>query len=178
MANDLSLYRKMQVVLEIAKSQKVNSLDELILEIKGLQPDNFLTRSYDEKTDSYLTGISYKSIRKTVYLCQQLSLLNHSGKRTDEGVEASRKTQFDRIVARQVRSFLKTAGISLRDLNKTIMKSLRTDPPILSTSKTLWLGTDGQVSYSTFSKMLTLLTQCGGAESSQKKVFIQFKSDA
>lgn len=175
MANESSLYRKIQVVLEASKSQKVDSLDELRREIGGLKPDNFLTRSYNEDTDSFIIGISEKSIRKTVNLCHRLSLLDEAGKRTDEGVEASRRTQFDRVVAQQIRLFLKGAGISLRELNRTIARSLRSDPPVLATSRTLWEATEGNVPYSTFSRMLTLLTQCGGAKSSQRKVYLHIE---
>jgi hypothetical protein len=172
MATESSLYRKIQVVLDAAKSQKVHSIDELSREIGGLKPDNFLARFYDEDTDTFITGISEESIRRTVNLCHRLSLLRVDGTRTAEGVEASRKTQFDKVMAQQVRLFLKEAGVSLRDLNKVIAKSLRSDPLILTTCRTLWESTDGKVPYSTFSRMMTLLTQCGGAESSQKKVYL------
>lgn len=177
MANESSLYRKIQVVLDTAKSHRVETIDELRREIGGLKPDNFLARSYDEDTDTFITRISAKSIRRTVGLCYRLSLIDADGQRTDEGRQASRKTQFDRVVAQQIRSFFAQEGISLDDLNGVIAKGLRSDPPVLATSKTLWEATDGRIPYSTFVRMLTLLTQCGGAHGSQKKIYLQIDLD-
>jgi hypothetical protein len=172
MPSESSLYRKIQVVLEVAKSVKVNTVAELRDEVEGISPDNFLTRQYDHDKDAFIAKISEKSIRRTVDFCHRLDLIKDTGELTEAGRQALRKTQFDRVIATQARAYLKRAGISLDKINKTIVSNLRADPPVLSTCRELWLASDSEVNFSVFSRMLTLLAECGGADSSQKKIYL------
>jgi hypothetical protein len=49
------------------------------------------------------------------------------------------------------------------------------DPVIMPTAVELWEHASGDIPLLLFSQLLTLLAQCGGAESSQRKVYLQFK---
>jgi NTP pyrophosphatase (non-canonical NTP hydrolase) len=172
MPGESSLYRKIQVVLEVAKSVRVETAAELRDEVGGVKPDNFLTRQYDHNKDAFVAKISETSIRRAVDFCQRLGLIEETGELTDAGRQALRKTQFDRVIASQARDYLHHAGISLAKINRTISSNLRSDPPVLSTSRELWLASGSKVNYSIFSRMLTLLSECGGAHSSQKKIYL------
>jgi hypothetical protein len=96
---------------------------------------------------------------------------------TEIGRKALHKKQFDGLVAGQIRSFLKKAGVNLMELNQIIQNHLKADPPVLPTCKEIWVATANQVSYPTFSRMLTLLAQCGGAHSSQKKIYLNIMEE-
>ncbi len=63
--------------------------------------------------------------------------------------------------------------ISLAQINRTILRNLHSDPPILTTIKQLWNSVGIDTQYSDFSRMLTILAQCGGALVSQKKVYLR-----
>jgi hypothetical protein len=75
-------------------------------------------------------------------------------------------------LAEQVRLILEQSGVALGQLNDVILTSLQSKPPILPTSKALWEAIKNESSPSDFSQLLTLLTHCGVAESSQKKVYL------
>lgn len=177
MPSEFSVYRKIQLVLDVANSVEVDTIAELRDEIEGLKPDNFLTRHYDPDRDKFVAGISERSIRHTVDFCQRLHLIDESGGLTKAGRQALNKTQFEKVVATQIRAFLKREGFSFDAFNKIITKNLRRDPPILTTCKELWEEIGDDTSYSVFSRMLSLLAQCGGAQSSQKKIYLHIGED-
>jgi hypothetical protein len=166
------VYRKIQVVLDTAKSVKVSTLEELHSEILSRKQPNFLTRRYDRERDTFATDISNRVIRRTLSTCVVLGLIGPDGRLTKEGRQALRSVRFDSVVANQVRSFLRREGIIFSDINKVILEDLHSNPPVLPTSRELWETVDADISYSNFSRMLTLLVQCGGAESSQRKIYL------
>ncbi len=172
MPSEYSLYRKIQVVLDVAKSVKVDSIDQLGAEIKGRRLPNFLSRRYDREKDVFVTDISDKSIRRAVTLCAVLGLVGHDGTLLAKGRQALQRIRYDRVVAGQVRAFLKGKGVNIHELNRVILESLQSSPPVLPTSKELWTITGSPMSRGMFSKMLTLLAHCGGAKSSQKKIYL------
>jgi hypothetical protein len=172
MPSESSVYRKIQVVLDIAKSVKVKTTGDLRNEVEGLKPSNFLTRQFDKNRDSFVTDVSDQSVRRIVSFCHLLHLIRDDGSLTEEGRQALRKTQFDKVVAVQVRTFLQREGISLSKINEMISKDLHSNPPVLPTCKELWVTIGNNTKYSVFSRMLTLLAQCGGAKSSQKKIYL------
>jgi len=173
-----SLYRKIQVLLEVAISVKVSSLKDLQKEVKSRRPPNFLTKKYDIKIDSFVTDVSERSIMRTTNFCFRLGLVGADGSLTEIGRKALNKKQFNGIVAHQIRTFLTKQKFNLSDLNKIIHRYLKADPPLLPTSKEIWIATGNQIGYPTFSRMLTLLAQCGGAHSSQKKIYLQILPDS
>ena len=176
MPGESSLYRKIQVVLDLAKAVKVNSLVEFHLQIRDSGMQNFLSRRYDKKTDTFVIDISEKSIRHTVKLCSLLGLLTEDGSLSPTGRHALQAARYDQVIAVRIRQCLKREGVALQDLNDTIMRYLQGSPTVLPTCKQLWLAAGNSMSYSVFSKMLTLLAQCGGAQSSQKKIYLRIKA--
>jgi hypothetical protein len=166
----------MQMVLEVAKSAKVGSLKELRSEIKGRRYPNFETMQYDDAKDTFVPRQSERVIRRTVKFCQILHLIESDGHLTQEGRDALVRVRFEHVVAGQIRSFLGRGGIRCSYLNTVIRESLHSDPPVLPTSKELWTKLGGQTRYAVFSMMLSLLTQCGGAVSSQRKIYLNVES--
>lgn len=173
MPSESSIYRKIQVVLDIAHGTRSDSFVELQNEIAGRQLANFLTRRYDNETDTYQAEVSAKSINRSVGFCRVLELIDDRGRLTPIGRQASQKTKFDTVIASQICLFLERSGVSIEALNTDILKGFRSTPPVLSTYSDLWERVSDRISATLFSKMLNMLTLCGQAESSQRKIFLR-----
>jgi hypothetical protein len=176
MASDRSLYRKIEVVLDIAKSVSVASLAELRLEILGRKPSLFFSRQYDQDTDRFNEDISERITRKTLNICRVLGLLADDGSLTSAGREALRKTRFDAVIANSVRKYLRERDVNLGSLNEIIRKQFQASPPVLPTSEALWQATGTAMSKGTFGRMLTLLAHCGAARSAQRRIYLRFEA--
>lgn len=172
MPSEYSIYRKIQVVLDVAKSVEVATSEALREHILKRKYTNFETRQYEREKDDFVLKQSERVIRRTVAFCHILGLIGSDGHLTEEGRNAVRKAKFDKIIAAQIRLFLHRKEVNLSDLNNIILDSLKSDPPILPTCKELWNAIGGRINYSSFSRMLTLLSQSGGALSSQKKIYL------
>jgi len=177
MTSDRSLYHKIKVVLDVAKSVSVSSIVELRAEIHGQKPSLFFSKRYNPVTDHFDEDISEQIIRKTLNVCRLLGLLGEDGRLTSSGHEALRKTRFDAVISELVHKLFAERNINLHKLNEIIRKNLQADPPILPTSKELWQVTGTSMSKGTFARMLTLLTHCGAAHSSQKRIYLRFVVD-
>jgi len=175
MASDRSLYRKIEVVLDIAKSINIVSLRELRSEIQGRKPSLFFSRQYNRDTDQFDEEISERIIQKTVHVCHVLGLLAEDGSLTPAGREALRKTRFDAVVGGLVRKFLRERDINFDRMNEIIRKQMQGSPPILPTSEALWQAIGTKMSKGTFSRMLTLLARCGAARSAQRRIYLRFE---
>lgn len=176
MPSEVSLYRKIQVVLDVAKSIKPNSIDELREEIKSQGYTNFLARKYDSEKDDFIQFISDRSIRRTIAFCLTLDLIGTDGSLSKQGRKAVDRTKFDKTVAGQIRDLLEGSEIHLPAFNKIILNKLRSNPPVLPTCKELWAEIETKMSYSKFSRLMTILVHCGGARSSQAKIYLQIES--
>jgi hypothetical protein len=174
MPSDFSLYRKIQVVLDVAKAVRVTSWTDLRREIIAQRPPNFVTKQYDQKRDAFLPDISTRSVRRAVSICRSLQLLDDSGQLTEPGRRALRASIFDRVLAEQVHGFLKQEGLHVSALNNIITKSLRANPLIMPTSAELWQKCGAEIPLLLFSQMLALLAHCGSADSSQRKIYLHF----
>ena len=177
MVSDRSLYRKIGVVLDIAKSASVASMDELRSEIQGRKPSLFFSRHYNRIKDKFDEDISERVIRKTLNTCRILGLLSEDGTLTAAGREASRKTRFDSVIAVLVRKFLREKEIKFDKLNDAIKRRLQANPPVLPTSEELWNSVGTAMSKGLFARMLTLLAHCGAAHSAQRRVYLRFEMD-
>jgi hypothetical protein len=176
MAGSRSLYRKIQEVLDFAKSVDVKTAAELRAEIESTEPQIFKTNQYDRDSDTFVPRVSPRVIRNTVNMCELLDFIGIDGALTDLGREALRKNRFDQILSRQVRSKLKTKGVTLAEINRVIIASLQSRPPVMPTCARIWESCGGTMSYSLFWRLLTLLANCGVAESSQKKIYLHIQS--
>lgn len=174
MPSEYSLYRKIQVVLDIAKAAQLDSWVELKTNVISQRPPNFLTRQYDVKHDTMVQEISERSIRKAVNVCRALGLIDDRGDLTVAGKKAIRQAQFDRVLIAQVREFLAAKGVDVETLNASVRKSLRAQPVVMPTALQLWEACQPEMTLPFFSQMLTLLSQCGSAESSQRKIYLKF----
>lgn len=172
MASEKSLYRKIQLVLEVAQSMRTSTLSELYEGIEAGELPNFLTYQYDEDTDDFSWRQSAKVIRRTVRLCCRLELLRADGRLTPVGRQALRKTRYDKILGQQARMVLERGEVVLSDLNGIILDSLQSDPPVMPTATRLWEVIEPDIGKADFSRLLTLLSNCGSAKSSQKKIYL------
>lgn len=176
MPSENSVYRKIQVVLDVVKSVDINTIEELHREIRGRKYPNFETPQYSQEKDTFIIRQSDRVIRRIITFCRILGLIGPDGHLTKEGRRALPKIQFDDVIAAQIRFLLHHKSVNLSDLNRIILESLQSNPPVLPTSKELWTAVSGEINYSIFSRMLTLLAQCGRAQSSQKKIYLHIHS--
>jgi hypothetical protein len=172
MPSEKSLYSKIQLTLETARAVKIETTADLIGNL--LSRPAFHTLQYDGKKDRFFLRPSENTGRRVVRMCQLLELISAEGRLTPAGRDATRKTHFDRVISRQVRLALSRGGVDLDRLNATILKALRTDPPLLPTGRHLWNESRSELRLGLFSTLITLLAFCGGATYSQRKVFTQF----
>ena len=175
MASSRSIYRKIQEVLDFAKSIDVKTAAQLRSEIESTEPQIFKTNQYDRESDAFVPRISQRVIRNTVNMCELLDLIGVDGGLTDLGREALRKNRFDKVLSSQVRLKLRTKGVTLAEINRVIITSLQAKPPIMPTCARIWESCGGTMSYSLFWRLLTLLANCGAAESSQKKIYLHIQ---
>jgi hypothetical protein len=177
MPSEYSLYRKIQVALDIAKSVQISAWSQLKEKIASEAPPNFMTTQYDVKRDAMVQQLSERSIRRTVNICRALHLIDDSGDLTSTGRKSLRHASFNKILAEAVREFLEGRNVNISNLNEIIQKSLRARPVVMPTAIQLWEASRTEMPLLLFSQMLTLLSQCGGADSSQRKIYLEFTRD-
>ncbi len=175
MPSERSLYRKIQLTLDVAKSSEADSLTDLTATVVAKQFPNFDTLQYDEEVDDFTWRQSDKVVRRTVRLCNHLGLVQKDGRLSKIGRQATRKTRFEEVIAERVRIRLMEAGVEIGRLNRIIKKKLQSEPTVLPTAAELWDEVEPQIARAEFSRMLTLLTHCGAAASSQRKIFLSFQ---
>lgn len=176
MPSERSLYRKIQVVLDIVKAWDVSDVDDLTDEISARRLPVFFSRTYNQETDTFVQDVSRKVIIRTIGLCQLLELISERGGLTRLGREALRSTRFDAIIAGQARKVLRGGGVDFVRMNLAIRRRLQGDPPTLPTCATLWDDLKPEIRYVIFSRMMSLLVQAGGAWSSQRKIFLRVET--
>jgi hypothetical protein len=173
MPSERSLYRKIQLALDVAKSVTIDSLKELATEIESGELPSFNTLQYDRERDEFIPRQSTTSIRRVLRLCLRLNLLDDDGRLTANGRSALRKAKFDSVLSSQVVRDLEQNGVNLGKINALIRSKLKADPPILPTAAELWESIQPELTPSDFSGLLTLLVNCGAAESSQRRIFLR-----
>jgi hypothetical protein len=177
MPSERSIYRKIQEVLEVAKSVKVSSIAELRAHVANQQGDVFKTLQYDSDIDKMVRRVSVVVIRHAVKMCRFLDLVDDGGTLTDTGRAALRKTRFHKVIADQVRLRLHEQGVNLSHLNRLIVGAFRKSPPVLPTVQILWEAEGGDMARGLFTRFLTLLAHCGCAQSSQRKIYLRFDTE-
>jgi len=175
MPSEFSLFRKIQVVLDIAKAVEVKSWRELSSEVISQRPPNFLTKQYDQKHDAMMHDVSRRGVRKTIHVCRMLQLIDDNGQVTNVGRRALRSALFSPVLSGQVGKFLENRGVQIATLEGVIDACLRSNPLVMPTSSVLWERSGSKMPLLLFSQMLTLLAHCGAAESSQQKIYLRFK---
>jgi len=173
MPSERSLYRKIQIAIDIAKSVRVDSMQGLAAEIEARELPSFNTLQYDRERDTFVPRQSGRTIRRVLHLCRRLDLLADDGHLSEHGRIILRRTKFDGILANQVRNVLREHGVNLKRINTVIRSKLKADPPILPTASELWESMQPELRQADFSRLLTLLVNCGTAESSQRRVFLR-----
>lgn len=177
MPSERSLYRKIQIVLDVAKGVAASDLAQLRSEVSAQELPTFMSEHYDDDEDRFVLRVSERIVRKTLGVCRLLGLIGDDARLTAMGREASRRSRFDAVMSRQVRSFLNERHVSFKALNAIIRKRLQTTPPILPTSDELWRESHSDVPQGTFNRMLTLLAHCGAAESYQRRIYVHFDAE-
>lgn len=174
MASQFSTYSKIQAVIDIAKAVSVDSIGALQKEVASQAPPNFLVRKYDRERDTFRPAISERAVRKAVRLCLLLGLIDEHGSLSKGGRDALRSSKFDDVVAASVRAYLRSNGVEFAKLNTMIVEQLHRTPPNLTTSEALWNLSKPSLAYPVFATLLSLLSQCGRADSSQSKIYLKF----
>lgn len=174
MASERSLYRKIQLVLDVAKSVNVESMHGLTTEIESRELPSFNTLQYDRESDTFVPQQSVKTIRRVLQLCRRLDLLTDNGHLSTQGRVTLRRAKFDAALTLQVHQVLQQHGVDLNEVNAVIRAKLKADPPILPTAAELWdaIGPE-ELGQAEFSRLLTLLVNCGAASSSQRRIFLR-----
>lgn len=174
MPSERSLYSKIRAILELAKSTKIGTLEDLYDAAKTSQPQTFITRSYDRSNDEFVEKLSIRAVRRVIRTCRELQLLSDSGSLTPLGREALVRIRFDSIVSQQASLLLRRSGVDFRKLNAFIQDGLRRSATHLPTCRYLWEQLDTKMNYGKFSRLLTLMSHTGAAETSQKKLYLKF----
>ena len=175
MPSERSTYRKIQEVLDVAKSLRASEAAELQQKIASRRHPIFFTRQYDAERDDVVHRVSDRVIKETIRTAQALGLLGPTGTLTDLGRKALHRARFDKVVAGQIRSLFRQNNIDLTELNKSIVGGLQGTPPMLPTSRRLWEAGGGGLPRGAFTRMLTLLSHCGAARSSQTKIYLEIR---
>ncbi|MGD0456273.1 MAG: hypothetical protein ABSC21_00830 [Terriglobia bacterium] len=173
MPGERSLYRKIQSVLDVSKSVKVETVQDLAKEVWARGLPNFMTKQYDRKSDRFVTRTSAKAVRRTVSFCLMLGLIDSDGSLTRSGREAIRRPHFESVVAGQVREYFARAGVTIGAVNSEIVRMMHASPFVPPTGRTIWEEVKPNIRYPVFHRMLTLLAHCGGANSSQRKIYLE-----
>ncbi len=175
MASIKSLYIKIQVVLDIAKAAKPTSFQQLERDVMDSGHECFLTPKYNKRGDVVRATISRNSVLKAMRICLLLALIQESGPLTDTGKAATNRHKFDQILQKQIFETFAAQMVEIETLNKVVQQCMRQIPPILPTARVIWDEARPAMRFSTFSKLLTLLGQCKGAETRQSKVYLEFR---
>lgn len=176
MPSEKSLYHKVQLILQHAASSEAANLDQLSSEIQARRLPNFNTLQYDEKRDTFLWRQSARVVKRTVGFCRRLDLIDDNAHLTRDGRQALRKTLFDTVLSRKIRDILDRA-VGIDKVNQVIQECLHRNPPELPTANRLRSALAPDMVGAEFARLLTLLSHCGAAESSQAKLYLRIAPD-
>ncbi len=175
MAGDRSQYRKLQLAVQSAMDDIEEGLAALRQHIHGKGLVNFESLQFDERVARHRWLPSERVVANTVRLAVSLGLLDTDGTPTRAG---RRSTRSDAEFARALRDLalerLDAADASKQDLNQAASSLLNERPPRMPTSRSLWDAIEPSLSRAKFSQLLTLLGDCGFAETSQRKLYLRF----
>jgi hypothetical protein len=177
MPTERSLYRKIQEILDTAKAEHVESLEDLRGKLDKRQDQMFKTYQYDPEKDAMRLLPSPRVIRNAVRICCLIGMISNEGHLTDAGRQALQRKRFASVIASQVRQFLRQHGLDLAQMNRAISDGLEARPMILPTSIALWEATGSKLPKGIFTRLLTLLGHAGGAESVQRKIYLHIATE-
>jgi hypothetical protein len=173
MPGERTLYRKMQVALEVCASARCTSVEAVIAEIMRKDPINF---RYSKLRADGSRGLdcSEVSVTRAVNLCVMLGLIAHSGRLTRDGVSATDHSRFGRIVGSRVTAFLEGQGMGTVALHSAIRRLLARSDPVLPTADSLWLalGQPEGVPADLLRSLLYLLGIAGLLVASQRRIYL------
>ncbi len=167
-----SLYWKIHYLVEFAGSSRFEDLTELVDQIRNENPGIFQTRQFDPDRDEFKEAFSKKSVRKTIRISQELGLLNDNAKLTKVGRRALRTGDYNKTIAAQINDVFIKRDVKKKEVNLIINKCLKGQPITIPTARSIWERIDANIGLHRFSSLMTLLTHCGGAKASQKKIYL------
>lgn len=179
MPSEKSTYSKIFTLLQNAQSSRIKDIETLKEVSIELNQPIFFSRRYSEKKDDYVSQFSNNVLKRVISLTLELQLIDERGI-TELGKKALKRDNFQIILGKQIIEYLNVNGIKLKDLNKIISRILQEKIPIPPTANKIYVenGLDPKIiSPLLFSKLLSLLSQCGFAKSSQTKIYLEFKSE-
>ncbi len=179
MPSPKSIYNKVYYVLKTANGPEVSDKgNDLIEELIFENPSIFYTYQFNEVSKENELRLSEKVIKHTVGLCKNhLDLLTTDNRLSEAGKSALGKDKFSRVIARQIFLIFKNYDYDVDDINKVIQDSLQEGiaSEELPTSNFIWEKSNCPINKALFSKMLNLLSNCGFAVSSQRKIYLKIQ---
>ena len=177
MPSERSIFRKIQVILDYCQPRKHHSIDELKDVIEKKSPLNFVYYRVDTNSDETKPYASNKSISHAVDLCVELGLINSvTGHPTKLGVSASDPRRFSRIIGHQTLEILKLKGISLDEIEATIVQRLlHRTPPVSPSVKRIWAELSTEIKLKYFASYMNILGLSGILSVEQKRIYLPIK---
>jgi hypothetical protein len=179
MPGESTYYKRIQVVLGLAGARKPVSIERFTDDIQNDSPPNFRYRRWNPKKNDYDSRCSPNAVKRTVWLACELKLIDSkTGALTSPGKEAGDEARYDRVLSRQIKTYLNENGCPLDRVEGTSQEFLRHTPPKLPTAVNLYVELIAKrklpMHDNTFHTMLRLLANSGGLGSSRSQIF--FKS--
>ena len=175
MIGEHALYRKIQVVLDIAKKGKTSSIQDLSDKVFSNNLINFIYKHFDKDTEEEVSRQSIPSIKKTISVCIDLGLIHENGHLTTSGIKAVNPNYFNDVLSKQIIKFLEEYDVTVNKIEKQVKIMLHSSHPILPTAKALWESLTPDISLNTFSIMFTLLAHCERLVAFRKKIYLGFQ---
>jgi hypothetical protein len=174
MIGEHALYRKIQIVIDIAKKGRTSSVADLSTEIFSKNLINFIYKYLDKETEEEVTRQSLPSINKAIKVCLEFGLISENGHLTSQGIKATDPDNFNAVLSAQIVKFLKSRNVTIQDIEKRINDMFHSSPPVLPTAKALWESLNPSIDFNFFSLTFTLLANCKKIVAVQNKVYVGF----
>lgn len=174
MASERSLFRKLEVLISLASAEEVGGVRELGAAIERHSPDIFYSRRYDSNSEEFVWEFSRNVLRRAIKFARTLDLIDSGGALTETGRLALRRDRYAEVIRGRVRRTLEKSGFEFARANEVIRSLLSCDPPQLPTSEVLREELGIGLGKGKFSTLLTLLGHAGGANFSQRKMYLEF----
>ena len=174
MPGERTAYRKLQVLLDYAKTGKHGNTKQLAEHVGRRAPTNFAYYYRDRETDEVVKETSIRSIDATISLAAELGLLSpETGSLSKIGVAATDPRRFPQIVANRTSALLKKRGIPRDSIKNAIRDLLHSNPPQLPTVDAVWSCFPGaELDLTKFARLLRILADAGTIGASQKRIYL------
>jgi len=173
-----SLYRKVQLVIDEARKEETNSLEDLVEHISKRGHLDFTYFKVSSVGPAKLAPSRLESIRKVVNMCVTLGLVDgENGRLTSRGLKAADSLdQFNYELRKSINSKLKQMDAPFDEIQKSIIDLLINHKgKVLPTWDIIYQKLEissEQCRKKDFNTYLNLLSACNGINYSRKKIYL------